>query len=119
MSVKIPEIASLMEENGHSSWWFQQDDDSKHTAKVVQDWLETNVSHFTKKNQWSANSSDLNLIENLWAYMDRKVHARRARTLEGLKKIIKDEWAKITANKNPNIPPSPNPNSASPKVKIL
>ncbi len=63
---------------------------------MVQDWLETNVPHFTKKNQWPANSPDLNLIENLWAYMDRKVHARRARTLEGLKKIIKDEWAKIS-----------------------
>jgi hypothetical protein len=65
LSVKIPEIASLIEKNSHLSWWFQQDGDSKHTAKVVQDWLETNASHFTKKNQWPANSSDLNLIENL------------------------------------------------------
>jgi len=84
-----------MEENDHSSWWFQQDGDSKHTAKVVQDWLETNAPHFTKKNQWSMNSPDLNLIENLWAYMDRKVHAKRAKILKDLKKIIKDEWAKV------------------------
>ena len=26
--------------------------------------------------------------------LDRKVHARRARTLQGLKKVIKDEWKK-------------------------
>ena len=28
--------------------------------------------------------------------MDRKAHARRARTLEGLKKVIKDEWKKVS-----------------------
>ena len=28
--------------------------------------------------------------------MDRKVHARRAKTLKGLKKIIKNEWAKVS-----------------------
>ena len=71
---------------------------TQNTIKVVQDWLETNVPHFTKKNQWSVNIPDINLIKILWAYMDGKIHARRAKTLECLKKIIKDEWAKIPQN---------------------
>jgi hypothetical protein len=96
LAVKIPEISNLMEENGVTDWWFQQDGDSKHTVKVTQTWLKDHVPHFTTKTQWPANSPDLNLIENLWAHMNRKVHARRARTLEGLKKVIKDEWKKVS-----------------------
>ena len=65
--------------------------ETQSTAKTTQKWLEENVPHFTTKNQWSVNSPDLNLIENLWSILNRKVHARRARILQGLKKVIKDE----------------------------
>lgn len=43
-----------------------------------------------------ANSPDLNLIENLWKQMDDAVKMRRPTTLKGLKRIIKDEWNKIS-----------------------
>lgn len=90
---RVPQIQRIFQKNGHESWWFQQDGDSKHTAAIVQSWLNENVPHFTSKDQWPANSPDLNLIENVWKLMDDAVKARRPTTINGLKQIIKDEWS--------------------------
>ena len=48
------------------------------------------------KSQWSANSPDLNLIENLWKQMNNPVKMRQPTTIKGLKQIVKDEWNKIS-----------------------
>ena len=55
-------------------------------------------TYFIKKNQWPANSSDLSFIETLWSYMNKKVHDKRARILEGLKKVIQNEWKNSARN---------------------
>lgn len=49
---------------------FQQDGDPKHTAKVVKNWLNNQKFSSIK---WPAQSPDLNPIENLWAYMKKKL----------------------------------------------
>lgn len=74
-------------------FWFQQDNDPKHTAHNIKLWLLYNT-----KNQLQSppQSPDLNPIELLWDLLERKIRQHHITSKEMLKNVISEEWGKIS-----------------------
>uniref|UniRef100_A0A6Q2XYW8 Tc1-like transposase DDE domain-containing protein n=1 Tax=Esox lucius TaxID=8010 RepID=A0A6Q2XYW8_ESOLU len=72
---------------------FQQDLAPAHSAKATSTWFK---DHGIPVLNWTANSPDLNPIENLWDIMKRKMRYARPNNAEELKATIRATWALIT-----------------------
>lgn len=73
---------------------FMQDNAAIHNSKYTRDWL--NSKNIDVLN-WPARSPDLNIIENLWGHLARKVYAngRQYNNLIDLKSAIEYEFYNI------------------------
>ena len=68
---------------------FQQDTDSKHTAKTPQEWLRDKSLNVL---EWPSQSPDL--MENLWRDLIA-VQRRYPSNLTELERICREEWEKL------------------------
>ncbi|QRW15707.1 Transposable element Tcb2 transposase [Rhizoctonia solani] len=69
----------------------QHDNDPKHTAKVTQEWLNTQQLSVLP---WPANSPYMNIIENVWDYLDHCGRMRHQLPMHAndLWAILQEEW---------------------------
>lgn len=81
------------EENLPVVWTFQHDNDPKHTAKVVKDFLRNQSVTVL---DWPPYSPDLNPIENLWYQVKKKVAAKRTSNVDQLWEAFTEAWNQIT-----------------------
>jgi transposase len=74
--------------------YFQQDNDPKHTSNLATDWFQKKK---VDKLDWPPNSPDMNIIENLWDYLDRKVRLRSPlpRNRDQMWDALVEEWGNI------------------------
>ncbi len=73
---------------------FQQDHASVHTAKKVREYFE---DLGMEELDWAPQSPDMNPIEHVWGYLDRRVRARPhlPMNVDELWWALQDEWTKI------------------------
>ncbi|GFS51667.1 transposable element Tc1 transposase [Trichonephila clavipes] len=76
-----------------SGFILQQDNDPKHTAKIVQLYL---LYHCRKQLHTPVHSPDLNVIKNLRSELEKAVHEHEITSKEVLKKVLSEEWAKLS-----------------------
>jgi len=75
---------------------FQHDNDPKHTAGSVKEWLSNQEFEVMK---WPAQSPDLNPIENMWATLKKRLYRDYERPPKGIIEHwerIAETWYKIT-----------------------
>lgn len=75
-----------------SSFKFYQDNDPKHKARKTREWLLYNCP---KVLETPPQSPDLNPIENLWDYLDKKIRQSSISSKTQLKERLQEEWNKI------------------------
>lgn len=88
----FPKVKNIF---GPLPWIFQQDNAPIHTSRVVRSWIQ---SEDVELLPWPPYSPDLNIIENVWAWLSRKVYegGRQFEDKDTLIEAIRDAWAQIS-----------------------
>ena len=85
-------------------WIFQQDNDPKHTSKLMTgDKKKKTHGWFKEKKinlmEWPAQSPDLNPIEHLWEELSRRLQGHKFKKEVDLMDAIGREWKKIPVDR--------------------
>ena len=75
---------------------FQDDNAPVHMARWVQTWLDGHNDE-VEQLAWYPQSPDLNIIEPLYGFLEKKVRARfpPPRTLPELERALQEEWLRF------------------------
>ncbi|GFW24051.1 transposable element Tc1 transposase [Trichonephila clavipes] len=76
----------------HGGGSVMQDNDPKHTAFVVEEWL---LYHCRNQLNILPQSLDLNVIDHLWSHLERYVQKHQITSKEQLKTVLQEEWLNI------------------------
>ena len=95
VSILKSQLLSAVQNMYNKNWRLQQDNDPKHTPKVAQEFIARNRIKIV---DWSTNSPDLNLVENVWKIVKDKVEIRMPKNIEELKQFLAEEWNAIPEN---------------------
>ncbi|GFW83678.1 transposable element Tcb2 transposase [Trichonephila clavipes] len=76
----------------HGGGTVMQDNDPKHTAFVVKEWL---LYHCRNQLNTPPQFPDLNVIENLWPHLERAVQKHQITSKEQFKSVLQEEWLNI------------------------
>lgn len=90
--ILINQMVPFAEDRMPLKHWFQQDNDPKHTSKLLRDWFATEKINVMK---WPSQSPDINPIENLWEIVDNKIRFKNYANKDELFLALDREWKTI------------------------
>ncbi|CAK9811674.1 Transposable element Tc1 transposase [Anthophora quadrimaculata] len=82
------------------NFYFQQDNDPKHKAKIVQEWLLYNIPHMLHT---PPQSPDINPIEHLWTEIGKRLQNHNITSKDQLKEKILQIWNSIEPTVTENL----------------
>lgn len=75
------------------TYTFQQDNDPKHTSRLVKQWLSDNI---VRVMEWPPQSPDLNPIEHLWGDVKNVIDKKKFGTFDELWAGVEEAWRNIS-----------------------
>lgn len=71
---------------------FQQDNDPKHSSRLVKNWFRKRRVHLIK---WPSQSPELNPIEHLWEELECRLRVKNAKNIDEKIDQLQQEWANM------------------------
>ena len=82
-------LQSVKKLNMAKDWWFQHDNDPKHTARIVTNWLDQKR---IQRLEWPSFSPDMNPIEHLWDEVERRMKKEQPKNEKDLQECLTRVW---------------------------